>query len=98
MLLSGRASVSDSFSAADDGRADGLEWLALTPRYEDTDFRVVRLGFRDGALERMELVDRLGQVTRIRLSAVELNPRLAAGLFTFEVPPGVDVVGSAAAP
>jgi outer membrane lipoprotein carrier protein len=66
------------------------------PRLDDTDFREVRLGFRGDQLERMELSDRLGQLTRIRFSAIEMNPKLPADLFRFRVPAGVDVVGTAA--
>ncbi|MBS1200813.1 MAG: Outer rane lipoprotein carrier protein LolA [Proteobacteria bacterium] len=97
-LLSGKGKASESFVVADGGHADGYEWALLTPRLEDTDFRQVRLGFRDGALERMDLVDRLGQTTRIRFTDVELNPALADNLFGFKPPPGVDVVGSAGSP
>lgn len=97
MLLSGQGRASDTFRVTDGGRTDGLEWVALAPKLDDTDFREVRLGFRGRQLERMELADRLGQVTRIRFSDIETNPKLADELFRFEVPPGVDVVGSAAA-
>lgn len=96
MLLSGEGRVSESFGIKDGGTSDGLEWALLTPRLGDTDFREVRLGFRDGGLVRMELQDRLGQTTQIDFSAVEMNPRLPAGLFEFTPPPDVDVVGSAA--
>lgn len=97
-LLSGRGKVSDSFTAIDGGRVDGLEWVVLTPRLDDTDFREFRLGFSQGQPARMELTDRLGQVTRIRFSSVELNPQLPDGLFTLDIPAGVDVVGSAGSP
>jgi outer membrane lipoprotein carrier protein len=97
-LLSGQGRASESFDVADGGRAEGLEWALLTPRLGDTDFRAVRLGFRNGGLERMELVDRLGQTTRIRFTDVEINPTLADGLFDFKPPPGVDVIGSTGAP
>jgi len=96
MLLSGQGKVADSFSVAGGESADGLDWILLTPIREETDFRVVRLGFRGRELERMELEDRLGQTARIRFSAIERNLRLSPGLFEFEPPPGVDVVGSRA--
>jgi len=96
MLLSGQGKVSDSFRVTEGGRADGLEWAVLAPKLDDTDFREVRLGFRDNQLERMELSDRLGQLTRIRFSVIEMNPKLPADLFRFQVPAGVDVVGTAA--
>ena len=96
MLLSGRGGVDESFIASDGGQADGLDWVELAPRLEETDFRSIRLGFRGNELARMDLVDRLGQTTRIDFLAVERNPKLPADSFTFVPPPGVDVVGTAA--
>jgi len=98
MLLSGNARVADGFEVAAGGRDAGLEWVRLRPKLEDTDFREVRLGFRGGELARMELEDRLGQLTRIAFSSIERNPGLPDDLFSFVPPPGVDVVGSAAGP
>lgn len=94
-LLSGREKASDRFTVAPGEGRDGLEWFVLTPRVEDTDFRELRLGFRGDGLLRMELEDRLGQTTRIAFSDLQPNVKLAPGLFTFDPPPGVDVVGSA---
>jgi outer membrane lipoprotein carrier protein len=94
-LLSGRDKASDRFTVAAGEPRDGLEWINLAPRLEDTDFREVRLGFRGDSLRRMELEDRLGQTTRITFSDLQRNVELPRGLFDFEPPPGVDVVGSA---
>jgi outer membrane lipoprotein carrier protein len=96
MLLSGRGGVDESFIASDGGQADGLDWVELAPKLEETDFRRIRLGFRGSELARMDFVDRLGQTTRIDFLAVERNPQLPADSFTFVPPPGVDVVGTAA--
>ncbi len=43
----------------------------------------------------MQLLDRLGQVTRLEFAKVERNPRLDPSIFTFVPPAGVDVVGRA---
>jgi outer membrane lipoprotein-sorting protein len=94
--LSGRGGVDESFIASDGGQADGLDWVELAPKLEETDFRRIRLGFRGSELARMDLVDRLGQTTRIDFLAVERNPELPPDSFTFVPPPGVDVVGTAA--
>lgn len=96
MLLAGQGRVGEVFVVEAEPASGGLEWLALTPRRADTDFRRVRLAFRRGELLRMELTDRLGQLTRIEFSAIERNPAVPAGAFRFEPPPGVDVVGAAA--
>jgi len=97
-LLAGRDKASDAFEAVQGAARDGLEWVDLAPRRQDTDFRIVRLGFAGDQLRRMELEDRLGQTTRIEFSDVVSNPTLPPGLFDFQPPPGVDVVGSAGGP
>jgi outer membrane lipoprotein carrier protein len=95
MLLSGEGRVGEAFEVTDEADSDGLDWIALSPRRQDTDFRRVRLALRGGELVRMELADRLGQVTSIDFSRIERNPRVPPGLFSFEPPPGVDVVRAA---
>lgn len=95
MLLSGQGRVGEAFVVEDEADSDGLDWIALTPRRQDTDFRRVRLALRGDMLLRMELTDRLGQVTSIDFSRIERDPAVPPGLFRFEPPPGVDVVGAA---
>lgn len=96
MLLAGSGSVADAFAVVAAGREGGRDWVRLTPRIADSDFRGVRLAFEGGELVAMELEDRLRQRTRLEFTRLERNPRLDAGLFTFTPPPGVDVVGSPA--
>lgn len=96
MLLSGGGRVGEAFVVEDEPDGGGLDWIGLTPRAQDTDFRRLRLALRGGELVRMELTDRLGQVTAIDFADIERNPPLPAALFSFDPPPGVDVVGSAA--
>ncbi len=51
------------------------------------------IGFSGTAPRRLELVDGLGQVTRIELDNLDVNPELADTLFELDVPAGVDVIG-----
>jgi len=97
MLLAGQGSVLQEFSITDAGLDSGLAWSLLTPRRTDTDFREVRLGFDGRELRRMTLFDRLGQKTELEFTRIEHNPTLDHSLFSFEPPPGVDVVGRAPA-
>ena len=82
------------FEVGQGGRAEGLEWVELTPRAEDDQgVRTARLGFSGTELRRMELEDALGQKTRIEFSGWRRNPAFAADTFVFTPPDGVDVVG-----
>lgn len=95
MLLSGEARVRDGFLVRDGGRAAGLDWIVLTPKANDTDFREIRLGFAGEILKRMEFADKLNQRTAIELKRLERNVVLPDALFRFVAPPGVDVIGPA---
>jgi outer membrane lipoprotein carrier protein len=97
LLLSGRADVRSEFQVTDGGSEDGLAWSRLVPKDSESDFQELRVGIAGGVLRRMVLVDRLGQTTRLDFERIERNPRLDSRGFSFTPPPGVDVVGRAAA-
>lgn len=94
MLLSGDGRVRDGYDFQAGFTADGIEWIELAPRVTDTDFRLVRLGFEAEELLVMDLVDSLGQTTRIRFRDIENNPELDAAVFRFDPPEGADVIGA----
>lgn len=96
MLLSGSGDVERSFAVSDAGTQGGLAWVELKPRTQEGNFEQIRIGFADGDLRRMEMVDALGQKTELSFSQIERNPSLADKLFEFQVPEGVDVVGQPA--
>ena len=96
-MLIDPAEMERQFVAKEGGRAQGLEWLELTPRKpEEAPFDRARLGFGAAGLVRMEMFDGLGQRTVMGFSAWKRNPSFAPGSFTFTVPKGVDVVGDVA--
>jgi outer membrane lipoprotein carrier protein len=93
VLLSGGGSLSSQFDVTALPPSDGLEWYQLIPKHSDTDFQLVRIGFRNGDLASMFLADKLNQVTQLTFTNPKRNAKLAADLFTFVPPPGVDVIG-----
>jgi outer membrane lipoprotein carrier protein len=95
VLLSGGGSVSTQFDVTALPPSDGLEWYQLIPKHADTDFQLVRIGFRNGDLASMFLADKLNQVTQLTFTNSKRNPKLAADLFSFVPPAGVDVIGRA---
>lgn len=95
MLLSSGAAVSAEFDITTLPAADGLEWFQLRPKHNGGDFLAARVGFRKGELVQMLLADKLNQVTRLEFTHAVRNQPLAADLFTFTPPAGVDVIGRA---
>lgn len=76
---------------------DGEAWFELTPKSQDgladTQFNQLRLGFANGVLVAMELVDAFDQTTLIRFNDLQRNGGVSATVFDFTPPPGVDVIG-----
>jgi len=70
--------------------SDGV--FELTPQQSGSLFSALRIVFAGAAPESIVLTDGLGQVTDIRFIGLELNPELAADLFKFEIPAGIDVI------
>src|ERR1700742_2378431 len=95
VLLSGGGSVSSQFDVTSLPPSDGLQWYQLVPKRADTDFQLVRIGFRNGDLASMFLADKLNQITQLTFSNSKRNAKFAPDLFTFVPPAGVDVIGRA---
>ncbi|KPK59876.1 MAG: hypothetical protein AMJ59_09005 [Gammaproteobacteria bacterium SG8_31] len=93
MLLSGQASLDETFRVLESDEDQGLSWVRLEPLADSPEFESLRVGLDEGVLRRMELTDSLGQMTRIDLSDVVVGGELDDGLFVFEPPAGADVIG-----
>jgi outer membrane lipoprotein carrier protein len=93
-LLTGDDEALKQFELLKSWSADNLQWLQLAPVSSEADFSIVELGFASGDLQQIEFVDRLGQRTRLTLSAIDYSPQIIEGDFIFEIPDGVDVIGA----
>ncbi|WP_425481667.1 outer membrane lipoprotein chaperone LolA [Marilutibacter maris] len=88
------ARLDAQFVVTEAGQSDGLSWLTLAPKDgSEASFSSARLGFRGGALARMNIVDTLGQRTEIEFSPWTRNPGFVKGTFDYTPPEGVDVIG-----
>jgi len=94
MLLAGGAGLNEAFDVRVDGRQDDLDWVKVIPKDSASDFREARFGFRDRDLMRLEIVDKLGQRSVLRFSAVQRNAKVDPSEVRFQPPPGVDVIGT----
>jgi chaperone LolA len=94
LLLSSNKPLGEEFDLRDLGSREGLEWVELTPKVQDTDFNKVYLGLDGRGISVMELRDSFGQATQIRFNDFELNVDAPEKLFKFTPPAGVDVIGA----
>jgi outer membrane lipoprotein carrier protein len=95
-LLSGEGNIRELFTVAPAGRKDGLDWVLVTPKEDDADFREARLAFDKSDLKRMVLKDKLGQTVDLDFATSERNPPVAEAEVNFTPPPGADVIGTPA--
>ena len=92
LLLSGSGPVEEHFEVIELGSRVGLEWLELLPRGEESEIIKVQVAFRGDQLDRLEMIDSFGQITRFRFAGIQRNPVLDPSLFRFDPPPGVDML------
>ena len=92
LLLSGDVSkISESFDISSK-EAGGVIDFVLKPKTKDTLFDSLRLSFRNGIINDMQLIDSVGQRTNILFTGVKANEPIAAGKFQFQIPKGADVI------
>lgn len=92
LLLSGDVSkIRENFSISFREGGSVVDFI-LKPKAKDTLFDTLRLSFRNGVINDMQLIDSIGQRTNILFLGVKLNQPLSDSLFTFQVPKGADVI------
>jgi outer membrane lipoprotein carrier protein len=91
LLLSGELSLEDNFIVQKQGMDEGLQWIKLLPKNDQSGFNYILIGMENQVIGGMELSDNFGQLTRIYFSNIKINNPIAADIFQFEVPDGVDV-------
>ncbi len=94
MLLSGVGDIRAVFDVKTLPRAAGLDWVQVTPRANDADFRDAKLGFTGRELKRMELHDKLGQTSTLIFGRTTRNGPVDAAELRFTPPPGADLIGT----
>ena len=92
LLLSGDVSkIAENFDITLKEGGNVVDFI-LKPKAADSLFESLRLSFRGGVINDMQLIDSVGQRTNILFLGVQMNPSIAADQFTFEPPPGTDVI------
>lgn len=80
------------FTLSDAPDRDGLEWVLAMPKAKDSALHSVRVGFREGNLAVLEILDSFGQRSTMAFNGLEANAVLEAASFQFKPPAGVDVI------
>jgi outer membrane lipoprotein carrier protein len=98
MLLAGGNELRASFNLSPDGRRDGLEWVRVQSRDVQSDFREALFGFEGDKLQKLVIVDKLGQRSVLAFSSVQRNQPVDPQQVSFTLPKGADLIGTPLAP
>jgi outer membrane lipoprotein carrier protein len=71
---------------------DGQEWVTATPKTRDGQVQSVRIGFREGLLASLDVLDSFGQNSRMSFQTFQANVPMDAASFQFKVPTGADLI------
>ena len=94
ILLTDSKPLNEDFEIREMPDAFGLRWIALAPKIQDTEFYRVEIGMDGNLIREMKLHDHFDQQTIIRFSNIQIDHDLPDSHFVFNVPDGVDVIGT----
>ena len=80
------------FTLANAPDADGQQWVLATPKSRDGQLQSVRLGFRQGQLATLEMLDSFGQRSVMQFGPLDTQSGFKPGHFAFQPPAGADVL------
>lgn len=84
--------VAQAFDLRPAPDSDGLSWVTATPKQADGQIQRVQLGFRQGQLAALEVLDSFGQRSAIRFESMNTQPGFGPAHFQFQPPAGADVI------
>lgn len=80
------------FNLGNAPEANGQTWVVATPKSKDGQLQSLRLGFRQGQLSTLEILDSFGQRSVMSFGALDTQTSFKPGHFQFQPPPGTDVI------
>ena len=89
-VLINQGDMNERFEVIDIGESQSMDWLELIPRDEDSQFVRILLAFSGPDMRRLEMTDKLGQITRFQFFEIQRNPKLEEDLFKFKRRQGFD--------
>lgn len=92
-LLTDISRLDEQFEVRDLGENEGVKLLELRSYNPESEFDRVLLGLQDASLRLMAMEDAFGFRTEISFRDIERNGAVDPGLFHFEPPETVDVIG-----
>lgn len=92
-ILAGMDNVEEFYHVQDKGVQGEIAWILLEPKDEDTgQFQSMHLGFNRRTLSVIQILENLGNTTRLQFYDSITNEEFDKATFLFKVPEGVDLI------
>lgn len=85
-LLSSTDPVEKHFEMVDIGKSQGFDWVELVPKDRESQFVRILVALSDNEMQRLEMADKFGQITRLQFYDIIHDPKLDPKLFKFDPP------------
>jgi outer membrane lipoprotein carrier protein len=92
LLLADGGPIDREFAVKDLPSSDGLIWVELSPKAEDSEVQTIQIGFDGRDLHRLIMEDSFGQVTQLLFAGTKRNPSLKDDLFRLQANKATDVL------
>jgi outer membrane lipoprotein carrier protein len=78
-------------------KSDGADkiWFTLIPKDDKSLYQKIQLHFTQNMLDKMEIIDNIGQKTSVNFKQLKINVNLPPKTFQEKIPKNVDVIGQA---
>jgi outer membrane lipoprotein carrier protein len=86
------SALREQFTLENASDKDGLSWVSAKPKSADSTLQIVRIGFKDTALQQLDITDSFGQRSVINFTAMQVNLSLPADNFKFVLPAKAEVL------
>ncbi len=84
--------VRQAFTLSAGESRDGLNWVEAVPKARDGQVQRIRIGFRQGQLEVLDILDSFGQRSVMRFGPLDRSTQFTASHFRFQPPAGTEVL------
>lgn len=93
ILLAGKGMLSGNFKVRRMDNAGKLQWVRMTPKHKDGGYEDIQIGFENGRLRTLTMIDGFGRTIRITFYQTKENKRISPKQFIFKAPANVDIIG-----
>lgn len=93
LLTDSTDKIVTTFNVSETKDSDKSHWFVLTPKDKSSLYQEIKINFDNDKLNKMDIVDNIGQKTSVQFNNEKVNQPLDKNSFRAKIPKGTDVIG-----